>query len=224
MKTIDYAKALSWYVNDKKFWPTVLTMSLYTISCIFILPIFYVVPLFLGYSIAIIRNIQAEKYELPELNSTYWKDGVTLALVAIAISMVVGMLFGGAFFGGAIVSRILREVSEGLGAVVMLGLNLLGLMLQAVLSFIAPMIYFVAYAIYAKTSSVNSMFQVENYKKLWRNNEWGIVIAYAVYMAATSALSMIGFFACCIGILPAIVVSGFIMAGFIGQLDTKGIE
>ncbi|MCC7304481.1 DUF4013 domain-containing protein [bacterium] len=224
MKTIDYAKALSWYVNDKKFWPTVLTISLYIFSCVLLLPVFYVLPVLTGYSLKLIRNIQEGKYELPELESGYWKEGVMVLLVTFAFYLLVGIVVSGVIAVSQITTHVVREYSHFGGALLRLGTYMVSLVLQSTVSLVFPLISFVAYSIYAKTRNLNSMFMASNYKQIWESNRWNVVISYGLYFTATSALGAIGLLACCVGILPALAISMFLMAGFAGQLDTKGVS
>ncbi len=224
MKTIDYSKALSWFIKDKKFWPTVLTMSLYSLSCVLIIPLFYVIPVTTGYSIALAKKIQNDEYELPEFPGDYWKDGVVFALLMVALSTAFGILVSIFAFGGVIFSSILKDSSESLAALSSLGTQGIGFLLQMLSSIIAPLVTFAFYAIYAKTGSINSLFDINNYKKIWAQNKWGFVVASLIYMVAASALATVGFMACCIGILPATAISSIMMASIIGQLSVEGLK
>jgi len=222
---LDYGKALSWYLKDPRFWPTVLTMSLYFISCIFILPMFYVLPLFTGYTIAQIRKIQAGEYEILELNSSYWNEGVKLMLLSFAIGLVVGLIAGFFTMAGAILLASAGGNDASAGAIiVVMVLNLIGYLLQFTFSFALPYFMLLAYAIYAKTGSINSMLNWSNYKAMWRTNGWSTAVGYLIYYAGLMALTMIGMIACCIGILPASAAAVFIMAGVAGQFSVEGVE
>lgn len=176
-----------------------------------------------GYLIAMVRNIQKGEYVLPDLSGNYWKEGLPLILLSLALSLAVGLVFGLVMFGGAILAGILAEVSSSFELVFSLGIQLLSLLVQAFTSLVLPFIYFMAYAIYAKTNTLSSLFEVENYKKVWQQNTWSIVIGYFIFMAVSSALSFAGFLACCIGILPAAVVSQLIMAGVVGQYKVENV-
>lgn len=224
MDSMDYSKALTWYTKDAKFWPTVLTLSLYILSCFLFLPIFYVVPYMTGYLLVLIRNIQKGDYALPDVTGNYWKEGLPLILLSFALSMIVGLLFGIVMFGGAILAGILAEVSSSFELVFSLGIQLLSLLVQTLTSLVLPFVYFMAYAIYAKTNAISSLFEIENYKKVWQQNTWSIVIGYVIFMAVSSALSFAGIIACCIGVLPAAVVSQFIMAGVVGQYKVENVS
>lgn len=221
---MDYSKALTWYTKDAKFWPTVLTLSLYILSCLLFLPIIYVVPYMTGYLIVLIRNIQKGDYTLPDVTGNYWKEGIPLVLLGFALSLIVGLLFSIVIFGGAVLTGILAEVSSSYRLVLSLGIQLLSLLFQMLTSFVLPFVYFMAYAIYAKTNAISSLFEIENYKKAWQQNSWNIVIGYFIFMAVSSALSFAGLIACCIGVLPAAVVSQFIMAGVVGQYNVENVS
>lgn len=221
--TIDYGKALGWYSKDKKFWPTVLTLSLYILSCIFIIPILYVIPYIAGYVVAVTRNIQRGLYELPELSGSYWKEGAILMLVSMLASGVFIGLFFAIVIGGSVLSEILAESSPAVATAITFFTGIGSLLVQAVMSLFVPFIYFAMYAFYAKTGEVSSIFMIDNYRTLWQKNSWTIVISYFLYAAVSSALTGVGLLVCCIGVLPAMVVVNFIMAGLVGQLDVEGI-
>lgn len=223
---IDYGKVLTWYFNDPRFWPTILTLSLYMLSCVFIVPIFYVVPLLTGYSISLIRNIQKGKYEIPEIDSSYWTDGAKLLLAYIGVTVIFMVIFMILGFGGMLLSGMLGRNgdSNGLGVITLLVTNVFSIVFQLVYSIVLPFILLLAYAIYAKTNSLSSVFAWSNYVAMWRNSRWNLVIGYFVYYAGVMALSMVGFMACCVGILPAMAASTFIMAGLVGQLGTEGVR
>lgn len=222
---IDYGKALSWYIHDPKFWPVVLTMSLYMISCIFILPMFYVLPLFTGYTIAQIRKIQRGEYEILDLDSSYWNDGMKLLLVGLAVGIGATILMMVFMFGPSVLLTTVASQDSGSGiAMFAIVMQLFGYVVQMLFSFGFPFLMLMAYAIYAKTNTLGSMFLWGNYRTVLRNNGWGVVVGYLVYYAGTVALTTLGMFACCVGILPASVAVVFIMAGVAGQLGVEGVE
>jgi len=221
---LDYAKGLSWYIKDPKFWPTVLTLSLYTLSCIFIIPIFFVVPVMAGYSVAMIRQIQQGNYEILEVNNSYWNDGIKLFLLSSAVSLALGVVITIFSFGGVLLISLLggdRHSGATVGITIIM--QLIGYVFQMVFSLVFPFLIVLAYAIYAKTGDFGSIFSIENYKTMWRTNQWNLVIAYLLYTVVVSALATVGMFACCIGILPAMAASTFIMAGVFGQLSAEGV-
>lgn len=222
-KGIDYGKALTWFAKDPKLANTLLTLSLYLLSCVLILPIFYVAPYFTGYILKMVQNIQQGIFELPTLEGSYWRDGITLIMVSMGISFVLGIMVAIVIFGGTIAGSILSESSTAGGTIVTIMFQLISLVIQVVGSIILPIVYFMAYAIYSKTGSISSILAIGNYKIVWQQNQWEIVISYVIYMAVVSALSTLGFMACCIGILPAAVASNFIMAGFIGQFKVEDV-
>lgn len=222
---LDYGKALSWYIHDPKFWPTVLTMSLYMISCIFILPMFYVLPLFTGYTIAQIRKIQRGEYEILDLDSSYWNDGMKLLLVGLAVGIGLGVVLMILMFGPSVLlTAVAGQDSNSAVAVVAVLMQLIGYGIQMLFSFGFPLLALMAYAIYAKTNSIGSMFIWGNYKALWHNNGWSVVVGYLVYYAGTMALTSLGMLACCVGVLPASVIAIFLMAGVAGQFGVEGVE
>ena len=223
-KDIDYGKALSWFIKDTKFWPTVLTLSLYLLSCILILPMFYVVPLLTGYLIDVIRNIQQGKFEVPEVGGDQWKDGAVLVLISMAVGFAIGFVAFVIVMGISILSTILEDSSSATSVILNLFASLISYATQAITSLFVPFFTYLAYAIYAKTGSINSIFQVSNYQTMWKRNGTALIIGTLIATVAISALAGVGFFACCIGVLPATVIGYYILAGFIGQFDVEEVE
>ncbi|WKZ29754.1 MAG: hypothetical protein QY314_03010 [Candidatus Dojkabacteria bacterium] len=64
---MDIGKALTYYTKDEKFVNVLAIFSLLLISCIFLLPIFFVGPLVVGYTVELVRRIQNGDYSLPEI-------------------------------------------------------------------------------------------------------------------------------------------------------------
>jgi hypothetical protein len=221
---IDYGKALSWYIKDPKFWPIVLTLSLYMLSCIFILPMFYVLPLLTGYSVALIRKVQQGEYEILDVDSSYWNEGMKLILVGFAVGIVIGILLTIFMFGGSILAALGADNDSMAIVIFALIFQLVGLGVQLLISLGFPLLTLMAYAIYAKTGTMGSMFTWSNYQALARNNGWNLVIGYLVYYAGLTAITTLGVFACCVGVLPASVIALFVMAGVAGQFGVDGVE
>ncbi|WKZ29755.1 MAG: hypothetical protein QY314_03015 [Candidatus Dojkabacteria bacterium] len=91
-------------------------------------------------------------------------------------------------------------------------------------SFLSAIIGFTMTAIYAKTDSVNSLLKIDNYKRMWANNGANVIILPIISSIVGGFVAILGFFALCIGIIPASVISMLIGAGFNGQLDVKEVE
>lgn len=230
---MDIGKALTYYTKDEKFVSVVAMFSLLLLSCIFLLPILFVGPLMVGYTIEIVRRIQNGDYSLPEIAYTdFWKKGIMLVLVQIAV----GVLF---FFLQALITVPLSFLGlagtsslrssdysyrDSSGSLMYLGTSMLTNVISLVFSFVQTIVSFAMIAIYARTDNVNSLFNFSNYKKLWANNGANLVILPIVSGIAGGVIVFIGFLAFCIGALPATVVVSLIQAGLIGQVDTKEVS
>ena len=171
-----------------------------------------------------IRQIQQGKYEILEVNNSYWNDGIKLFLLSFAVSLALGVVIMIFSFGGVLLISLLGgERHSGAAVGVSLIAQLIGYVIQMIFSLVFPFLVVMAYTIYAKSGDFGSIFSFANYKVLWQNNQWNLVIAYLLYTVVVSALATVGMIACCIGILPAMAASIFIMAGVFGQLSVEGV-
>jgi hypothetical protein len=220
----DYGTALTWYFKDPLFGNVVMQFSLLILSCIFILPVFYVAPLMLGYLIATIRNVQKGKYALPEVDANVqWKDGAMLMLVNLAVGVVVATISFSismlvSFSSIALGSDASSEFSFFSGMLAIFG-SFINIAINLVVVFVEMLMV----VIYAKTGSLNDLISLENYQTIMRNNGSTVIISMILMYVVGSVVPMIGFLFCCIGILPASVIITFITAGLYGQISTEGL-
>lgn len=231
---MEIGRALTYYTKDPKFVNVVAIFSLLLLSCIFVLPIFFVGPLFVGYTVAVVRRIQNGDYTLPEIEyNQMWMKGLMLVLIQIAISIA----FSVVMFAIALPLQIIFGLNAAPSSSRTVGsyrtaqqLTALQLVISAVIQLIQfvfnvimALLSVMMLAIYAKTNEVNSLVRFDNYKKLWTNNGLNIIIVTVLSGIVGGLLTFVGFLLCCIGILPMAVISGLINAGLVGQLKTQEI-
>lgn len=226
---MDIGKALTYYTKDEKFVSVVAIFSLLILSCIFLLPIFFVGPLFVGYTVELVRRIQNGDYSLPEIQyGDQWKRGLLLVIVQIAVGFVFGMIQFAIIIPFAIMMGVGNEMASSSSSYSSTSGSLLYSLVSNVVSyafsFVTMIISFMMVAIYAKTDNVNALFKIDNYKKLWANNGANLIILPIISSIVGGFVALIGLVALCIGILPASVISMLISAGFNGQVDVKEIE
>jgi len=221
-KKIDYARTLTWFLKDKRFGSVLLKGSLYILSCILILPAFYVIPVFVGFMLDIISNVQNGVYELPEEfgSERQWKDGAVLALISIAFSFILSFIFsfgaGSVRMGGSDMSNVenlLRNASHyrsGFSSFISSLLNTLFMM--------------VTYAIYAKTREPRSLFVGSNYSSIFSKSGVNILIFMLISGAASTVLLPLGVLAFCIGIFPILVIVQLINSSLYGLIDVSEVE
>lgn len=216
-KSVDYGKSLSWYFNDPNFGKTLLVASLWILSCLLILPLLYVLPVFMGFYVDLIRNIQNNKWEIPAFGtSEQWVTGMKYFVWSFTFGIVILILMALVMFPlVALTSEV--EAMAIIMPFVMIVFIALYFLIGVISTFTPGMIF-------ARTGSLSQMWNVNLhvaiFKKEWKN----MLIGFLVMMIASYALSFIGAIACYIGILPAIVVTYLIMAGVVGQISTSEID
>lgn len=217
---IDYGKALSWMFKDPNFGSILLKGSLLLLSFILVIPIFYVIPVFIGFTLDLTRNLQNGKYELPGLGAEgQWKDGIILSLLGLAFSLMIGLLVGGGTTLASFAALQNGASPEQLSTYSNF-LNIPSMLLNALTITITMMVY----PIYAKTQDVGSLFNVSNYKNMWDNNGSVLIISALIVWVVSQALTMVGLFAFCFGLLPAIVITYMVKGSFYGHMNVDGIE
>lgn len=217
---IDYGKSLSWFFNDPKFWNTVLKASLLMLSMILIIPIIYVAPLFVGYTLHLIRNIQNGVYELPELGEEgQWQDGIVLALLGFGLSFILGLIIGGGSVATMFAAAQNGADPETLNNYSSLA-NIPGMLSRLFQSLLAVM----AMPMFAKTRDIGSLFNIGNYQAIWEANGAKIVIVAVLVYVLSSVIPAVGFLALCIGVLPASFIVTIMKGSLYGELDVSNID
>ncbi len=217
-RRVDYARALSWFFTDPQFGRVVLVGSLYLLSCILILPLFYVAPVLWGYILDLISNIQKGRWELPLLGAEgQWQKGVKYMLVQLMLAVAIVILSMVILFGfGALI-----ETSYGSTQTI---LGFFGVLLYFALVLGASLLLYFQFIIFAKTDDISSMFSMHNLGYVLKKNIGAMIIASIIFYAAANIYPLIGMAACGIGILPAVIVLYMTMASLFGQLDVDGVE
>lgn len=216
-KAVDFGKALSWYLNDPKFGKTLLIVSLWILSCFLILPIFYVVPVIMGFYIELVKNIQNGRWEIPEFGSSeQWNEGVKFFLISLLFGVAVGAIFVALMIPLGFLINAVEEFAIVVPFLVIFGM-IAHIVLGAVLTYTPIMII-------AKTGNYSLIWNVYLHTAIVKAEWKNMLLGFLVMMVASYALSFIGALACYIGIFPAIIVTYLMMAGVIGQIDTTEIS
>jgi len=210
---MDVFKGLTWFTKDSKFINKLLILSGLALSCILILPVFFVAPFFLGYLIDTIRSVQDSEYELPELKyMEQFKKGVFYMIFVIIFFVVFG-----------VIEFIIEKITGGLlynSYSFSANYTVIGFVWNILKSILV--IY--AQVIYAKTNTFASLFNLGNYRVMVQNNGVKPILIQFIFPFVAMPVLLVGALALVVGMVPAAIVCSFMYAGLFGQLKTDGVK
>lgn len=207
-------ETLTWFFKDPKFASILLKFSLLILSCIFILPMIYVIPVMIGYQLRVIRHLQGNLFELPEIDAEMWTEGLMYLVVVGGVSTVIAAIIVGVpMFLTAIMGA--TDTSEATYFI----MTMLTLVVQNIVPLVLSAWGFYAMSIYARTRNIGDVFSIQEYQNMWTINQWNMVIGFVLSLVIPNFVLGVGFMLLCIGILPAMMVSSLMTASLIGSIE-----
>ena len=219
---MDVFKGLTWFTKDSKFINKLLILSGLALSCILILPVFFVAPFFLGYLIDTIRSVQDSEYELPELKyMEQFKKGVFYMIFVIIFFVVFGVIeFIIEKITGGLLYKTVRTSYTNSSYSFSANYTVIGFVWNILKSILV--IY--AQVIYAKTNTFASLFNLGNYRVMVQNNGVKPILIQFIFPFVAMPVLLVGALALVVGMVPAAIVCSFMYAGLFGQLKTDGVK
>ncbi len=206
-------ETLTWFFKDPKFASILIKLSLLVLSCVLVLPMIYVIPLLVGYQIRVARHLQGNLFELPEIDTQMWLDGLVYLLVVGGISVIVSLVFLGI---PTIITVFAGIETQG---VLYWSLYIFTTILQNIVPFVLGLWGFFAMSIFARTRTIGDIFSVLEYRNMWELNKWNMFIAFVLNLVIPNFVLGVGLMLLCIGIIPATVVVVMMAGSLVSTIE-----